>query len=166
MSSLNSLKITASPSGPTILGVPIYTLGEDRTQIKDNIYDLTPEIYKMLSDTGYTGNSMKKASDILMMKNIISDLGYTGDGDKPSKRKTFLTITLPNLVEEIQNRTFEEITLDSDGDLRGEGVKIIIPSNIIDIYTRLEVLLGLKLSGHTDTLTEASALIDQLYKLG
>ena len=35
--------------------------------------------------------------------------------------------------------------------LQGEGVKIIIPSNIIDIYTRLEILLGLKLSGHTDT---------------
>ena len=42
--------------------------------------------------------------------------------------------------------------------------KIIIPSNIIDIYTRLEVLLGLKLSGHTDTLTEASNLIDEKFK--
>ena len=48
--------------------------------------------------------------------------------------------------------------------LQGEGVKILIPSNIIDIYIRLEVLLGLKLSGHTDTLTEASNLIDELYK--
>ena len=51
--------------------------------------------------------------------------------------------------------------------LEGQGVhKIIIPSNIIDIYTRLEVLLGLKLSGHSDTLTEASNLIDELYKRG
>ena len=50
--------------------------------------------------------------------------------------------------------------------LQGEGVKVIIPSNTIDIYTRLEVLLGLKLSGHTDTLTEASNLIDELYKGG
>ena len=48
--------------------------------------------------------------------------------------------------------------------MEGQGVKIIIPSNIIDIYTTLEVLLGLKLSGHTDTLTEASNLIDELYK--
>ena len=47
--------------------------------------------------------------------------------------------------------------------LRGEGVKIIIPSTIIDIYTRLEILLGLKLSGHTDTLTEGSNLNDALY---
>ena len=86
-------------------------------------------------------------------------------GDIKSKRKIFLTQKLPKLVEEIQNRTFEEITEDSD-DLEGQGVKIIIPSNIIEIYTRLEVLLGLKLSGHTSTLTEASNLIDELYKLG
>ena len=51
--------------------------------------------------------------------------------------------------------------------LKGRGIKnIIIPSNIIDIYTRLEVLLGLKLSGHTNTLTEASKLNDELYKRG
>ena len=50
--------------------------------------------------------------------------------------------------------------------LEGEGVNFIIPSDIIDIYTRLEVLLGLKISGHTDTLTEASNLFDELYKRG
>ena len=165
MSSLNSLKLIASPSGATILGVPINTLGGDRIQIKDNTYDLTHEIYKALSDTGYTGKTMKNESDISMMNNIINDLGYTGVGDRDSKRKTFLTKTLPRLVEKIQNKTFEEIIDDSD-DLQGEGIKIIIPSNIIDIYTRLELLLGLKISGHTDTLTEASNLIDELYKLG
>ena len=77
----------------------------------------------------------------------------------------FFLTTLPQLVEGIQNKTFEETTDDSD-DLQGEGVKIIIPSNIIDIYTRLEMLLGLSLSGHTDTLTEASNLIDEFYKRG
>ena len=41
-------------------------------------------------------------------------------------------------------------------------MKIIIPSNIIDIYTRLEVLIGLKLSGHTNTSPVASNLIDEL----
>ena len=30
----------------------------------------------------------------------------------------------------------------------------------------LDLKLGLKLSGHTDTLTEASNLIDELYKRG
>ena len=51
--------------------------------------------------------------------------------------------------------------------LKIRGVeKIIIPSNIVDTYTRLEVLLGLKLSGHRNTLSEASNLIDELYKRG
>ena len=48
-------------------------------------------------------------------------------------------------------------------DLEGRGIeKTIIPFNNFHIYTRLEVLLGLKLSGHTDTLTEASNLLVEL----
>ena len=80
-------------------------------------------------------------------------------------RKTFFTKTLPELVDDIQNKTFDEITDDSD-DIQGERVKIILLSNVIDIYTRLEILLGLKLSGHSDTSTEASNLIEELYKRG
>ena len=114
MSSSNSLRMKLSPCGATILGVPINRSRGDRIQIKDNIYDLTPEIYKSLSYTGYTGNTMKNESDILMMNNIIRGLEYTNLGDYPSKRKTFSTITLPKIVEEIQNRTFEEITDVSD----------------------------------------------------
>ena len=37
---------------------------------------------------------------------------------------------------------------------------------MIDIYTRLEILLELNLSGHTDVLTEANNLIDEIYKRG
>ena len=59
VSSANSLKIKSTPSGATILGVSINTLGGDRIQIKDNIYDLTPEIYKALSYTVYDGKTMK-----------------------------------------------------------------------------------------------------------
>ena len=167
MRSKNSLKITQDESHrANILGVPIQVSGGDTIKINENIYELTPEIYKALSDTGYTGKNMTNESDILMMNNIIRDLGYTGRGDRDSRRKIFFTKTLPKLVEDIQNKTFEEITDDSD-DLQGEGInKIIIPSNIIDIYTRIEILLGLKISGHTDTLTEASNLIDELYKRG
>ena len=65
-----------------------------------------------------------------------------------------------------QMQFFNRLIKQSDK-LEGQGFqKIIIPSNIIDIYTRLEILLGLKLSGHTDTLSEASNLIDELYKRG
>ena len=166
MNSKNSLKITQDESGrANILGVPIQISGADMIKINENIYELTSEIYNALSDTGYTGKTMKNESDILMMGNIIRDLGCTGREDRDSKRKTFFLKKLPKLVNDIQNRTFEEITDDSS-DLEGQGVKIIIPSNIIDIFTRLEILLGLKISGHTDTLTEASNLIDELYKRG
>ena len=109
---------------------------------------------------------MTNQNDILMKYFILNDLGYTGIDERDSKRKTFFTITLPKLVERIQSRTFEEITPDSNSDLQGEGVKIVKLSNIIDFYTKLEILLGLKLSGHTDTLTEASNLIDELCKRG
>ena len=106
---------------------------------------------------------MKKDSDILMMNNIKNDLSYTGIGDKPSKRKTSLLTDLLKKVAGIECRILKE---EESEDLESQGVKIVTPSNIIDIYTRLEVLLGLKLSGHTDTLTEASNLIDELYRRG
>ena len=47
---------------------------------------------------------MKNKSDILLMNNIINVIGYTGIRDKPSKRKTFSTGTLPKLVEEIKTK--------------------------------------------------------------
>ena len=70
---------------------------------------------------------MKNGKDILTMNNIIKDLGYTGVGEGDSKRKTFLTITLPKLVDEIQKEAFV------GNDLEGQGIKISIPSNILDI---------------------------------
>ena len=48
--------------------------------------------------------------------------------------------------------------------LQGERVKTTIASSIIDIWTRLEVLLGLKLSDHMKTLAKVSNLIDEIYK--
>ena len=134
-------------------------------KIKENIHDLTPEIYRALSSTSNTGKTMKNKDDNLTKYNIAKDLGYTVVGDKKSTRKTFCTITLPNLVDDFQNKTFDENTDDSD-DLQGEGLKIIKPTNKIDMYTRLEISLGLKFFGHTDTLTETSNIFDDLYKRG
>ena len=79
-------------------------------------------------------------------------------------KKTFFPEKLPKLVEEIQNKAFDESIDSSDNDLQGQGVRIILPSNIVDISTRLEALLRLKISGHTDNPTDASNSIDKLYK--
>ena len=73
---------------------------------------------------------------------------------------------IQNKLDDDVNRIFD-LNTKPKTKLRCKGAeKIIIPSNVIDIYTRLEILLGLKLSGHTNTVTEASNLIDELYKRG
>ena len=75
-----------------------------------------------------------------------------------SGRDIYIKIDLGKVVRRI---------LKLDTKFKGKGIeKIVKPSNIIDIYTRLEIILGLKLAGHSDTLTEASNLIDELYKRG
>ena len=163
MNSANFLKITQGEFGRAYtLGAPIQISQGDTIKINENIYELSPEIYKSLSNPLYTGNTMNNDDDFLMLYENLKDVKYTGSGDRPSNRKKFFTIDLPKKVSEIQNIGFDENRDDSDRDLQGEEVKIIIPSNIIDIHTRLEVLLGFKKSGHTDILTEASNLIDEL----
>ena len=80
--------------------------------------------------------------DKLIFRDISQKTGYYNR--KPTKgrltgRDRYIKYNLDNDVSRILNL---------DSKLKGRGVeKIIIPSKIIDIYTRLEVLLGLKLSG-------------------
>ena len=125
MSSSNSLETKSSLSGALILGVPFYSLGVGKLKIPDKDYELTPELYKPLSYTGYTGKTMKNENDNLMTKITKRDLGYTGFGDRQPNRETFFTMTLLKLVEKIQNKTFVEITDDSD-DLQGERLKKLL----------------------------------------
>ena len=112
MSSRNSLKIDQDErtGRASINGIPVLIFGGDSMKIKDNVYEITPEIHKALSSTGYTGKTMTSENDILMMNNILRDLNYTGD--RTSNRKTFFAIELPKRVNEIQNKTFNEIDLE------------------------------------------------------
>ena len=79
-------------------------MGADTIKTNENIYDITPEKYEALSSTTYTGNTMKNEENNLMIYNIVRGLGYTGVGDKNSNRKTFFTKTIPELVDDIQNK--------------------------------------------------------------
>ena len=155
----NSLKLNKdNDDNLSILGTPIKSLGGDKILVNDNnIYEFTPEIHKALSKSFYTGKSMRNENDRITLYNFLTDIGYNGDRDEQTSQKKFFT----KLFNQFRNIKKEE-----PDNLKGEGVKIIIPSNIIDIYTRLEILLGSKISGHTDTLPEASNLIDELYKRG
>ena len=60
MSSSNSFRIKQDNSSrATVLGVPIFTLGDDKIKIKTNVYEITPEIHKALSSTSYSRRTMK-----------------------------------------------------------------------------------------------------------
>ena len=145
----------------------IEPLGDNRIRIKDREYDISPDIQAYFTNTKLTTNFLDNFEKETVFE-ILKDVGFDDNipkiGFKAARMKDAL-YNLANEIDKIRNPPLPAIENESDN-LQGEGVKIIVPSNIIDIYTRLEVLLGVKLSGHTDTLTEASNLIDELYKRG
>ena len=106
--------------------------------------------------------------DKLTVYDILKNIGFFSMKHTKCFKSARINDALYNFPKEIatfRNPPLPAIEIESD-DLQGEGVKIINPSNIVDIYTRLKVLLGLKLSGETDTLMEASNLNGELYKRG
>ena len=128
-------------------------------EISGNKYDITPGLQKVFTDAKYETAKSMSDTEKVVFRDILSKTGYYNR--KPTKGKP------PGRDRNIKNDLDDDVRriLNIDKKLRGRRVeKIIIPSNIIDICTRLEVLLGLKLSGLTETLTEASNLIDELYK--
>ena len=141
--------------------IPTKSSGGTEVEIKDNKYNITPGLQKVFTDKSYeTAKSMNDNEKVVFRDFLLKTDYYERipSNGRMSGRDRYFKNELDNDVARILN-------LNTKPKLKGRGVeKIIIPSNIIDIYTRLEILLGLKLSGHTDTLTEASALIDELYK--
>ena len=85
--------------------------------------------------------------------------------DLNSARMKEALYIIPKETAKIRNPPLPAIENESDK-VQREGVNFLNPSNIIDICTRLEILLGLKSSGQRDSLREASNLIDELYERG
>ena len=167
--SKNFFKLTEDDDGKVYWNeVLINPLGGNRISIKDREYDISPDIQAYFTNTKLTTKFLDNFEKEIVFE-ILQNVGFYDNipkiGFKAARMKDALN-DLPKAIAKIRNPPLPSIENVSDSDLEGQGVKIIIPSNIIDIYTRLEVLLGLKLSGHTDTLTEASNLIDELYKRG
>ena len=133
-------------------GFLVEKIGGKRIKINENVFDITQGIQKVVTDTSNIPIKKLNDQDRETYNNILESLNL-------KKYK-------PVRGESKSGRYKQSKSNFNKRNLEGQGVKIIIPSNIIDIYTRLEILLGLKLSGHTDTLTEASNLIDEVYKLG
>ena len=134
-------------------GKPVNISGDTRINIEGENFNITPNLQKVFTDT--TDKSLKNLNkkENRTYKKLLNTLNYEN--------------YRPKYGEVNSGRYKDTKNILKPNNLQGKGIeKIIIPSNIIDIYTRLEVLLGLKLSGHTNTLTEASNLIDELYKRG
>ena len=145
-------------------------VGENRINIVGKEYDITPSTHYCFTKTSSTIKSLNN-SDKETVYNILKAVGFYNmkhtTGQKAARMKDAL-IDLPKVLDKIRNPPLPAIeNVEVSNDLEGQGItKIIIPSKIIDIKTRLEILLGLKLHGHTDILTEASNSLDELYKRG
>ena len=140
---------------------PLKMLRGTMVEINDKEYNITLGIQKVFTNQSY--NTAKSMNDTkkLVFRYILQKTDYykrIPTKGRMSSRDKYIKNDLDYDLGRVLNL---------DTTLKGKGIeKIIIPSNIVDIYTRLEILLGLNLSGHTDTLTEASNLIDEIYKRG
>ena len=128
-------------------------MGANKLKINEKIHNITPGSQKVLTDTSNIPMKKLNDKDREMFINILESLDF----------ENYKTMR----GEYISGRYKQSKTIFKKHNLEGQSIaKFIIPSNIIDIYIRLEILLGLKSSGHTDTLTKASKLINELYKRG
>ena len=143
--------------------IPIKSSGGTEVEIENKKYNITQGIRNVLIIKTYNTEKSMNDNEKIVFRDFLQKTGYYSrklTKGKPSGLDNYVKKDLDNDVAGI-------LKLDIKPKLKGKGVeKIIIPSNIIDIYTKFEVLLGLKLSGHTGTLSEASNLIDELYKRG
>ena len=126
-------------------------LGETEVEIDDKTFNITPNLRNVFTQTSNIPMKQLNDQEQELYKNILETLNFKNYTPKSRENKSGRYKTSKAIFR---------------NNLEGQGLKIIIPSNIIDIYTRLEFLLGLNLSRDSDTLTEASNLFDELYKRG
>ena len=130
-----------------------------RVEIRGNEYYISPELQKVFTNSSGAPIQNLNIEDEVISSNISRSLNYRNyppQRGKISGRSNYIKRHLDSDVKTILNETA--------GEIEGQGMKILINSNIIDIRTKLEVLLELTLSGHTDTLSGGSNLINELYK--
>ena len=148
--------------------VLINPLGDKRTSINNQEYDISPDIQAYFTNTKLTTKLLDNFEKETVF-DILQNVGFYDNtpkkGFKAARMKDAFS-DLPQEIAGIRNPPLPTIeNVEDSSDLEGQGIeKNIIPSNTIDIFFTLEILLGLNISGHTDTLTEASNLIDELHK--
>ena len=170
----NEFKLDQKKGGRYMFnGVNVDPMGGNNVKIGENIYEITPSIQKALTETSYNFTKMSD-DDILTFSKILNDINYNPNEDNSSTRQKYIKNQLKSRVQNILKTPIAAIASGAsdeyeslESDLEGNGTKtIVVPSDTDEIWTRLQVLLGLKLAGHTDTLIEASQLLDALLKRG
>ena len=115
---------------------PIKMFRGTEVEINDK-YNITPGIQKVFVFSTYDVAKSMNDTEKLVFRDILQKTGNYNR--KPTKgrssgRDKYIRYERDNDVRKILNLHTK---------LKGRGVeKIIVPSNIIDIYTRLEMLLG------------------------
>ena len=106
-------------------GFPVEKIGGNKIKINENIFDITQGIQKVITDT--SSRPIKKLidQDSEIFNNFLESLDFKNY--KPIRG------------ESKSGRYKQSKSNFNKRNLEGQGVKIIIPSNIIDIYTRLQV---------------------------
>ena len=145
-------------------------VGEIRVESEAKEFDLNQDNKKFFQET--TENFVRELKYVEQVNflDLLETVGYFNSRpiyEHPSRRGKYIRDNFRDDVLKILNHPLPLPPIENEEnpkDSRGHEMKIIIPSNIIDIWTRLELFLGPKLSGHTDTLTETSNPIDDFYR--
>ena len=157
-------------------GVFIQPLGENIFKVKNHECDETSHFQIFFINTKLTNKSLiynKKETVFDILNNVgFYDMKPTKSFISARMKDALYNVpkTIPKILDsflpayENEENSYEK---KSAKNLEGQGIgKSIIPTDIVDIYSRIEILLGLKLFGHTKTLTEGSNSNDELYKRG
>ena len=121
-------------------GYPIKISRGAGVEINDEKYNITPGIQKVLVDSKY--KTAKSMSDMekLVFRDMLQKTNYYNR--KPTKGR--LSGRDKNICNDLDNDVRRILNLDSELNLISEVKELkknIIPSNIIDINTRIEILL-------------------------
>ena len=103
-------------------GKEVIPLGGNGAEIDGEENNLTPEIQRAFTDTRYNFNNIDMDDEsILTFEKTLNSRNYDSSKNSNSKRTKSIKSDLRKRVYKIKNPPLT---------LQGEGVKIIIPSNI------------------------------------
>ena len=149
---------------------PIQLLDGFRVEIEGKEFVFNGDKQKVFHNTTKSPWKDSKNADKLRFLDLLETVGNICQGPIQGNASGWDKYDRDKLPYKLYRFLYPPITLPPKGNeekkfaWQSEGIKIIIPSINIDIWTRVEVLLGPKLSGQMDALTEASNLSDEIYK--